>query len=102
MRRSLHAMAALMWTMGAMNGQALSVSGGSTLNVGQVVTITYTGGTPGATITIDMDNAGPKTDSVQITLDSEGNGSATWTVPTWAAVNFNAPGVDEISRTINP
>ena len=79
--------------------------GTNPLTSGTVVTITYTGGTPGDKIKVDMDDGGiptPKTDSVEITLDANGEGTATWTVPTWDLVNFNAPGVGEISRQIVP
>ncbi len=72
--------------------------------VGQTITIGYSDpGRAGATITVTIDSAGFPSLIVlekEITLDENGNGSVEWVVPEWMAANFNAPGVDEQTRSI--
>ncbi|MFY9342835.1 MAG: hypothetical protein WAT39_10120 [Planctomycetota bacterium] len=68
------------------------VTGGTTLKIdysnsslaGQTVVVTFTGGDP------------PVVQSIEIHLDSNGNGSGNWTTPTdWSKVYINASGVAE-------
>ena len=57
----------------------------------------------GQTIVVDIDNGRPRntqTATIEITLDADGNGCATWAVPAWDFAAFNAPGVAEIACVV--
>lgn len=38
--------------------------------------------------------------TVTITLDADGNGSATWLVPNWDSAVFSAPGAADVRRAV--
>ena len=76
------------------------------LSAGGQATITYSGGTPNGSVTVDIDNGesppNDRTDTVQIQLDENGNGTATWNVPSsgWESAGFNESHVQEVTRQI--
>lgn len=54
-------------------------------------------------VMIDIDNGMRRstlTAVIEIVLDANGMGTATWQVPAWMGANFNAPGVTEVHRVI--
>jgi hypothetical protein len=55
---------------------------------GSVVYVTVTGGVPASTT------------EVAVQLDANGNGTTTWTVPSWRFVTFCMPGVAQISLPV--
>lgn len=51
---------------------------------------------------VDNDDPGdPQSQIIEIQLDSNGDGSANWTVPQWRVACFNAPDVAEEVRYID-
>ena len=83
-------------------GTAQSLEVPNPITVGSSITISYADpGRAGTTIEVEMDN-GTKTETVKIKLDTNGQGSATWTVPDWEVVFFNAPGATEVTRFPRP
>ena len=54
----------------------------------------------GETIIVEIDDGGTQTDSLEIELDANGEGSTTWKVPDWDGANFNAPDATEVTRWI--
>jgi len=86
----------------ASTAQQLTVP--KTLVAGTTVTIGYSDpGRANTSITVDIDNGElptPNVQHVQIDLDANGNGSATWQVPSWDLGLFNAPNVHEEMRVI--
>lgn len=74
------------------------------LVAGGVATITYSNpALAEQTVVIDIDNGlrrGTIKTTVTIVLDSNGNGSTTWTVPNWYMAKFNAPGAAEVGLMI--
>lgn len=97
------ALAVVVWGLLAVAGQAQKLTVPKELTAGGTITIGYTGGRAGETITVTIDSAGFPSMIVveqEITLDDQGNGSVEWVVPEWMAANFNAPGVDEQTREI--
>ena len=90
--------AAVIFTASSALAQTLTVSP-DPLQQGQNASINYSDpNRAGETITIEVDNGmviNPKTDTIEITLDSSGNGSTQWRVPDWDMANFNAAGVNE-------
>lgn len=52
----------------------------------------------GETVLVEIDNGlrrNPQSTAIEITLDANGEGSASWVVPDWLGANFNAPDVPE-------
>lgn len=76
----------------------------SVLTSGGVATICYRNASlANQTIVIDVDNGmrrEPISGMIEIHLDANGVGKATWNVPSWLGANFNAPGVTEVHRVI--
>lgn len=75
-----------------------------TLQAGETATINYSNPEmAGETVTVEVDNGdpvNPETDSVEIPLDANGNGSADWPVPDWPVAKFNAPDAPEVEKDI--
>jgi hypothetical protein len=68
-------------------GGKAKISYADASKAGQIIVVTITGGAP------------PSTQTLQITLDANGNGSATWTAPAdWSQATFSAPSVS--SQTV--
>lgn len=65
----------------------------SPVDAGDELTIEYSGGASGGSVTLDLDNGHGDERQVTVSLDESGNGSVTWTVPTtgWTVVNINGP-----------
>jgi hypothetical protein len=57
---------------------------------GQKITITITSGDP----------ARPETQTIRITLDEDGKGSAQWDVPSWNSALFSAPSAADVRQLI--
>jgi hypothetical protein len=76
----------------------------SVLTSGGVATICYRNASlANQAIVIDVDNGmrrNPINGVIEIHLDANGVGKATWSVPNWLGANFNAPGVTEVHRVI--
>lgn len=76
------------------------------LSAGGSATITISGGTPNSTATVSINNgASPPhtlTDSVNVALDANGDGQATWPVPAsgWWVASFNMSGASEVNVLI--
>jgi hypothetical protein len=87
----------------ATQSPSMSVSS-DVLAAGASVTVSYSNtALAGQTIVVSVDNGMPRntqTASIEIVLDGNGSGSATWTVPSWFMAKFNAPGVAEIALAI--
>lgn len=85
--------------------QTMTVPGG-TLVAGSEITISFSDpAKAGKTITVEVNDALPPTpgrDKILIELDEHGNGEAKWVVPYWELVLFNAPGVAEETRFVDP
>lgn len=71
---------------------------------GENAQISVSGATPSSTITVTIDDGGaptPTETTVQVAIDENGNGSATWGVPSdWGWANFNTPGALEVARRV--
>jgi hypothetical protein len=97
-------MAVLMVGMLAVSARAQTLTVPDVLIAGSEVTISYSGGSPGGTITVRIDGPQlpvPQTVELDIELDQNGNGSTTWRVPLlWVYARFSAPGIDEFMRMI--
>lgn len=94
----------ILFFAGNASAQSMSVSPTTVLNVGETVTISYENtALAGQTVTIEMATGYPvlTTQTIKITLGSDGKGSGTWKVPSWISVSFNGPNVREISRAIH-
>lgn len=96
-RFALAALGALIFAAAAPGpGQGLSV-GPNTLVPGSEANISHNDPSrAGHTVLVEIDNGSilnPQYDYVLITLDQNGNGSTTWTVPSqgWNRANFHAP-----------
>ena len=89
----------------AVSATAQTLSVPEVLVGGTDVTIGYSGGSPGTTVTVTIDGPQfpvPQTVEIEIQLDQNGNGTATWKVPLlWDFARFTAPGVSEIGRWIS-
>jgi hypothetical protein len=75
------------------------------LTGGQDAPVTYSDpARAGEAITVTVDNGSvvdPQSEELVVHLDENGNGSVMWRVPlTWAGARFNAPSVEEITRSI--
>jgi hypothetical protein len=71
-------------------GGSASVSYSNSALAGQSVVINVTDGR----------RKNPQTAVIEIVLDSNGNGCASWSVPSWFMATFNAPGACEVSCPI--
>jgi len=83
----------------------LTVGPGEVLTAGGTAKISYSDPTsPGANVLVEIDDGAlpyPHTVYVVITLDAEGVGSASWSVPdSWGIANFMAPNAPLIMRPI--
>lgn len=96
------AVAFLMAVQG-LSAQDLSVPYG--LESNETVVIEYKNPNMGGKkIQVAVDNGDPgdpQTQMIEIQLDSNGEGSANWTVPAWRIAKFNAPDVAEEFRYID-
>jgi hypothetical protein len=75
------------------------------LTGGQDAPVTYSDpARAGEAVTVTVDNGSvvnPQSEELVVHLDEDGNGSVMWRVPlTWDCARFNAPGVEELSRSI--
>jgi hypothetical protein len=73
------------------------------LQSGGTANVCIEGGTPNAMALVEIDDGGlptPQTDHVDIVLDENGNGCATWSVPLWPSANFNSDGCSQVTREI--
>lgn len=89
----------------ALAAQELTITPGDVLTHGETAKLEYKDeNRAGQTIVVVVTSSGlnPEQQEVQITLDSKGEGSATWDVPTWRAANFTAPGVTSITLPCVP
>jgi len=82
---------------------SLSVTPNPLVKGGQAE-VTITGGPPNTTVTVDIDNGGDLTDTLEIELDAAGNGSASWTVPAsnWLQAKFNYDDQEVVRPIVNP
>lgn len=81
---------------------SLSVTPNPLVKGGQAQ-VTITGGPPDTTVTVHIDNGGDKTDTLGIDLDENGNGSASWTVPSdWDLAKFNYDGQEVVRQIVAP
>ncbi len=70
---------------------------------GTVAIVTYSNpALHGQTVTVTIDNGGSpaSVQTLQITLDADGNGSKGWLVPWWTWASLNAPGVVQQNTSI--
>lgn len=79
--------------------------GPSILTAGGQATVKYFNpAKAGQQVVVEIDDGGyptPKTSFILVTLDNEGAGTGTWTVPTdWDGATFNAPGAVQVTRAI--
>lgn len=84
--------------------QTLTISPGTTVQAGALVTFNYSNpGLPNRTVVVQITGGIPPTTyDVVIVLDANGNGSGTWTVPAgWRKGYVNAPGCAEQIITID-
>lgn len=76
----------------------------SSLKSGRAVSITYSNAAlANQVVRIDVDNGmrrRTRTAVIEISLDANGVGTATWQVMAWMGANFNAPGAAELHRVI--
>lgn len=76
------------------------------LSAGGTATVTFSGGTPNSTVRVSInDGTSPpdtKTDAVDVRLDGNGEGQATWPVPAsgWSFAIFTAPGANPVGVVI--
>lgn len=74
------------------------------LTAGEKIEIGYSNpDRAGETVKIEIDDGAfptPNVQEVEVQLDSEGNGTAPWTVPEWPAASFNGPEASEKTRFI--
>ena len=93
------AVLALASTAAAQSTNAPQLQVPSVLKTGQSVSIGYSNPSmAGQTVVIEVDNGmrnETRTVSIEIHLDENGRGAASWTVPSWFGANFNAPGAAE-------
>ncbi|MBL8727991.1 MAG: hypothetical protein JNM25_06145 [Planctomycetes bacterium] len=84
---------------GPQNQPELTVSP-DVLTQGSVTTVAYSNpNMAGQTVVITVDNGdrrNPQTTTIEIVLNEDGRGAATWNVPYWTAAKFNAPDVEEV------
>ncbi|MFT4841330.1 MAG: hypothetical protein ACI8UD_000015 [Planctomycetota bacterium] len=73
-----------------MNGGTASINYANAAMANQIVMIDIDNGMRRSTLTA----------VIEIVLDANGMGTATWQVPAWMGANFNAPGVTEVHRVI--
>ncbi|MBK9129761.1 MAG: hypothetical protein IPM13_18550 [Phycisphaerales bacterium] len=99
------ALGVVVWAACAASAMAQTLTVPKNLTAGQTITIGYSDSRrAGETITVTIDSAGFPSMIVlerQITLDGNGNGSVEFFVPEWLVANFNAPGVNEVTRDID-
>ncbi len=96
---SLFAVLALAATASA---QTLTVTPGP-LTVGQEVDIHYCDpDRAGELIIVEIEGCDGESDSVEIELDDNGCGDATWDVPNWVCAEFRAPDAPAEVRAIEP
>ena len=93
-------------TMAAMAPAQVTVSE-DLLQQGQQVTISITETSKaGQSVLLYIEDfsepANPKTQTIEVALDSDGNGTATWTVAAWELVAFRVVGIGEATRVILP
>lgn len=84
----------------------LSVSPAPVLQAGSTATIGYCNPEmAGQTVTVEIDDGSfpePRIVYLKIHLDHTGEGTTQWKVESWVFAAFNAPGVPEVVRSINP
>lgn len=99
------ALGVVVWAACAASAMAQTLTVPKNLTAGHTITIGYSDSRrAGETITVTIDSAGFPSMIVlerQITLDGNGNGSVEFFVPEWLVANFNAPGVNEVTRDID-
>jgi hypothetical protein len=102
-RRAAAFTLALASVLGHAVAQTISVGNGGSVSVGQTPSVTYHDPSrANQTIAVTITSSGPTPTAQEhfITLDGDGRGSFTWTVPNWTKAYFNAPGASELSVPI--
>ena len=81
---------------------SLSVSPEGNLAAGGTATVTITGGPAFSGVTVEIDNGVDQHDTLNVTLDENGNGSAEWNVPAsgWNLARFNYGDASTVTRPI--
>lgn len=91
---------ALLFAVSVLAQGSISVNPG-VLRAGDSATINYSNpNRAGQVVLIEIDNGSrrtPQTATIEIHLDANGNGSASWAVPAWMVAKFNAPDAAEVS-----
>ena len=71
------------------------------VSVAGTLTVSVSGGTPGALVDVTLDNGEGGQDTVTIQLDSNGDGSTGWTVPAgWDTITITSPGCQVAAVTV--
>lgn len=58
--------------------------------------------TPGTKITVQVTDGEEHVDSIEIVIDENGSGCATWTVPDWGEAHFTYSTCEKVVRPIIP
>lgn len=104
-KATILALFAVLSPLTALRAQAIQVP--DSLNTGATITVEVVDPSRcGETITVTVDNGmrnspSYQEESVTIEIGPDGRGSASWTVPSWFGANFNAPGMNEVSRPVS-
>lgn len=81
--------------------RAVLTVGPDVLQAGNAVRLQYSSPSrAGQTVVVTIDDGvrrSGRVATIEIKLDANGNGAASWTVPAWEAANFNAPGAVEVN-----
>ena len=89
--------------LGGLTAQTITVGSSGSLNVGQSTSVSFHDpARANQTVVITITSNWPNvvTESHVVTLNAEGHGSFTWTVPKWTKAYFNGPGAKEVSVAI--
>lgn len=76
----------------------------SPATAGLPILVTYTGGTPGDMVTVELDNGSSQSTLLHIQLGESGEGTAAWEVPEtgWPLINATSPGCLEVTAAVIP
>lgn len=93
----------LLFAASALAQATISVNPG-VLNSGTSASVSYSNPAKANTLVlIAVDNGSrrhPQSATIEIMLDGNGNGTATWMVPSWALAKFNGPDASEVACPI--
>ena len=72
------------------------------LKRGGSAVVSVAGGTPNSVLTVTIDNGDGTSTQLDVPLDGQGGGTATWPVPStgWTLAKFNANGCKEVVREV--